>query len=83
MAEEEGFEDHKKMVASGWHQRGFGAPISIRHESMRAKIPQAVYDHACAAWGTYLPHHRHQRGLAASECLDQHRLIPCVSGEPG
>ena len=42
-----------------------------------AKVPRTVYDQACAAWGTCLAH---QRGLAASGCLDQHRLMPCVFG---
>ena len=42
-----------------------------------AKVPQTVYDQACAAWGTCLAH---QRGLAMSGCLDQYRFMPCVSG---
>ena len=39
-----------------------------------AKVPQAVYAHACAAGGTFLAHHQ---GLSAWRCLDQLRLIPC------
>ena len=64
------------MGAPGSHNLGISGALVRQGASSSLRS-------CLASWGTCLAHHRHQRGLAASGCLDQHQLMPCVSGEPG